>query len=58
MCDLCYGTHVVYEIDSFFEYVYTCPNCGPEPEEKFRTRMDDLQRRIELVEKDFEKKGA
>ncbi|WP_248892257.1 hypothetical protein [Bacillus methanolicus] len=58
MCDLCYGTHIVREINSFFDYVTTCPNCGPESKEQFRARMDELQRRIEIVETQLESKGA
>jgi 5,10-methylenetetrahydrofolate reductase len=58
MCDLCYGTHVVHEIDSFSIGFATCPECGPEPEEQFQARMDELQKRIEQAEMDFERKGA
>ncbi|AIE59088.1 hypothetical protein [Bacillus methanolicus] len=58
MCNLCGGTHVVHEINSFSIGFTTCPECGPEPKEQFRARMDELQRRIEIVETQLESKGA
>jgi hypothetical protein len=40
MCQLCNGTHVVHEIDSFSIRTSCCPNCGPESDESWYGRLN------------------
>lgn len=42
MCNLCNGTHVVHEIDSFSIRVGCCPVCGPEPVEAWKARLNKI----------------
>lgn len=58
MCNLCNGTHVVHELDSIYTGFYTCPVCGPEPEEAFQARMAELREKIALAKLSLIEKGA
>lgn len=42
MCNLCNGTHVIHEVDSFSIIVSCCPTCGPEPDEIWRARLENV----------------
>ena len=42
MCELCHGTHVVYESGGYFHRTNCCPVCGPEPKEVINARLDKI----------------
>ena len=42
MCQLCNGTHVVYEVDSFSIRTSCCPQCGPESDEVWKARIESI----------------
>jgi len=43
MCEICNGTHVIHEIDSFSIRTSCCPICGPIPDDVWRAEMKALQ---------------
>jgi hypothetical protein len=42
MCQLCNGTHVVYEVDSLSIRTSCCPQCGPESDEVWKSRIENI----------------
>lgn len=46
MCRLCCGTHVVHEVNSFSIHATTCPVCGPDPDEVWRARLENISTEI------------
>lgn len=58
MCELCNGTHVVKATNGAIYGFYTCPNCGPIPEEQFLQRRKEMRMKLEAARKELMKKGA
>lgn len=46
MCEFCNGTHVYHAWDESKVLFQACPVCGPEPEEKFRKRMQEFREKL------------
>lgn len=42
MCNLCNGTHVVHEIQSFGYRTSCCPVCGPVPDEIWQAGIENI----------------
>ncbi|MBT2722284.1 hypothetical protein [Bacillus sp. ISL-46] len=54
MCNLCNGTHVVHEIDSYSIRTCCCPACGPEPDESWYGRLKAFKERSAEMRKKAE----
>jgi hypothetical protein len=42
MCSLCNGTRVVHEVSTYSIRTSCCPVCGPEPDDVWIARMENL----------------
>jgi hypothetical protein len=54
MCQLCKGTHIVYEGNNFCFKVSCCPTCGPESDEIWRSKLESLISSVKRDEKEEE----
>ena len=46
MCELCNGTNVVHELLTIGYRTGCCPVCGPEPDEKWYSRLNTFKDKV------------